>query len=185
MNYSQKQFWFVVVVYAVLFFSNVLYSQSDKSLYSMFEDFIGKTWIGHYKDEETSHYKHELRWDYILNSSAIKEIKKVDELSFEMESMIYTNRAKNELAFLTLDSKKGMSEGIIYEENNKLVYEGTSYYSSGKTNFKKIFEILPDGKLSDTFLRETNGEWVQGHLIIYRENNKMIPYEKEGKPKME
>jgi len=157
----------LVIFSTLLLNCNVLYSQESESDLSVYYNLLNKTWVGHYVESEDSALVHVISWQPILKGNAIKELKRVTELEFEMETYIYPNYESGHLEFLSLVSKNMVSKGRVRVNGNKIIYEGTNYFSGGTSIFKKTLEINPAGELEDYYYRMKDGIYKQGHFIKY------------------
>lgn len=133
----------------------------------IFQDIASKTWEGHYVDSEDSVYTHYIKWEYMFESRALKEIKSVPELNFEMITYYYFDWETDQISTLSLLNKNMISKGLAYNEGDKILIKGRTYFKGGSAEFKKTFQLLDDGTLSDEFYRKKDGHWVRGHLIEY------------------
>lgn len=133
----------------------------------IFERYVNKSWEGHYMNSEDSIYLHQIKWDYVLDSMAVKETKIVAELNFEMETYYFMDWEFNLISFITLMNKEMTSSGVMMIEKTTLVLEGISVFKNGSAKFKKTYEINSDGKLVDQFYIWNGNAWEKGHMIEY------------------
>ncbi len=158
---------FVVLSFIVFFLNASLVNcQSDLSI---FDDFVGKEWIGHYQDSEDSLLVHTIEWEYDLNKQVVKEIKVVPEVNFLCETYFYWDYETAQISYLSLMNKKMISKGKAILENGRLMLTGKTFFPEGVQENKKTYEINKNGELVDHFYRRSKGIWVMGHFIIYVE----------------
>ncbi len=151
----------------ILFIIASSVSLAQNSHLETFHKLVDKEWVGHYVDSEDSHYVHKVKFEYILNGQAVKETKIVDELQFEMETYYYYDWDKEQISFLSLLNKEMHSIGKVVIDGSIFTLEGTNFFSSGRTEFKKKYEITKLGKFYDHFYRKKEDSWIRGHLIEY------------------
>ncbi len=154
----------VQLIIALFIITSPLYGQSDLTI---FDDFIGKEWTGHFQNSEDSLLVHKIEWEYDLNKQVVKETKVVPEVSFQSETYYYWDYETDQIAYLSLVNKKMISKGTVITENGKLELSGKTFFRNGFQENKKTFEIAEDGNLKDYFFRKTKGNWLQGHFILY------------------
>lgn len=133
----------------------------------IFDSFVDKNWEGHYVGSEDSIYLHQIKWDYILDSMAVKETKIVAELNFEMETYYFMDWDLNLITFMTLMNREMTSSGVIMIEKTAIVLEGVNVFKNGSAKFRKTFEINCDGKLVDQFYQWNGDAWERRHIIEY------------------
>jgi len=151
----------------ILFIIASSVSLAQNSHLQTFHKLVDKEWVGHYVDSEDSHYVHKVKFEYILNGQAVKETKIVDELQFEMETYYYYDWEKEKILFLSLLNKEMYSVGRVIIDGSIFTLEGANIFNSGRTEFKKKYEITKLGKFYDFFFRKKDDQWIRGHLIEY------------------
>ena len=157
----------LVIIAIFSFFNGAdIYCQKLSPL-AIFDDFVNKGWTGHYMNSEDSNIVHQIKWERMLGSTVIKEIKCAPDVDFEMLTYFYWDNANNQIEFLSLDNKGNSGKGVVSVENNLLIYQGRYIYKNGESVFKKTFEINCKGILVDHFYLQRGGKWVQRHHIEY------------------
>ncbi len=144
--------------------TELLYSQSDLTI---FDDFVGKEWVGHYQDSEDSLLVHTIKWEYELDKRVVKEIKIVPEADFYCETYFYRDHETDQISYLSLMNKEMISKGTVNIRNGKLELSGKTYFQNGFQENRKTYEVTKESKLEDHFFRRSKGNWVQGHFIQY------------------
>ena len=140
-----------------------------KEYLTIFDDFIGKEWIGHYQNSEDSLLVHTINWEYDINNNLVIETKSVPEVDFYCETYFYWDYETAQISYLSLMNKKMISKGKAIFENGKLKLTGKTFFPKGVQENKKTYEINKNGELADHFYRRSKGIWVMGHFIIYSE----------------
>ena len=161
----------ILIIFALggfIITANLIYCQSDLSI---FEDFAGKKWIGHYQDSEDSLLVHTIEWKFDLNKNILKEIKNVPEVNFYCETYYYWDYETDQIAYISLMNKEMISKGAVVINNEKLELSGKTFFQNGSQENKKTYEITGKGELKDFFFRKSKGRWLQGHFIQYSEKN--------------
>ena len=169
LHWSNMKTFFIVLSFIVFFLNtNLVYSQSDLSI---FKDFIGKKWIGHYQNSDDSLLVHTIKWEYDLNRNVVKEIKVVPEVNFYCETYYYWDHEADQISYLSLMNKEMINKGTLIMNNGKLELSGKTFFHNGFQENKKTYEITEDGKLKDFFFRKSKGKWKLGHFIQYTSKN--------------
>lgn len=135
----------------------------DKHL-QFLEPMLGKEWVGGFVGSESSDIQIVLRFEPILSGRAVKYVREVETAEFSGITHFYWNPGNGDVCFISLNNRGIVGEGVVSQEDGKIVLLGNSYREDQATEFKTILEIDATGTLRDTFLRMENGEWVQGHL---------------------
>ena len=157
--------FFVTLSFFVFFLNtSLVYSQSDLTI---FDDFVGKEWTGHFQNSNDSLLVHTIKWEYDLNEQVIKEIKVVPEVNFYCETYYYWDYEADQISYLSLMNKKMISRGTVIKKDGKLELIGKTFFTNGFQENKKTYEITEEGKLNDYFFRKSKGEWQHGHYIQY------------------
>ena len=155
----------LLTIIVALVLTNLSFSQSDSV--SIFDELANKVWVGHYVGSEDSNMVHNIHFSFLLQNKAVKEIKKVPEVNFNMETYYYWDWKEKQISFLSLINKDMISKGTVTQSNGKITLVGQTYFEGGIADFRKTFHINEDGKLIDCFYRKKKTGWVQGHLIEY------------------
>jgi len=154
-------------VFVLIMLPAAVLSGTAGGLIEIFEPLFGVEWTGHYQNSEDSSLTHIIKFDPILDGTAVRETKKVPEANFIKETQIFRDEQEGRYSFLTLTNRGGSNSGKFYAEDGKIVYEGMDIQRGRTFKFRITFEITPDGNLHDCFYTLQGDEWVQGHFIIY------------------
>ena len=128
------------------------------------EPLLGKEWVGGYVGSESSDIEIVLLFEPILDGHAVKYIRNVEATEFSGLTQFYWNPGSGDVRFISLNNRGIVGEGVVSQEDGRIVLHGESYRQDQTTEFKTILAIDAKGTLRDTFLRMEDGEWVQGHL---------------------
>jgi hypothetical protein len=142
-----------------------VYSQK---LPDLIHDLSGAKWIGHYQNSEDSILVHNLQWVVEYDGRIARAVKTVPELDFCMETTIYYDFEQDCFASLALLNKSMISKGVIEFQDNTLKNMGITYFQGGNSKFRIEYTLNNNGQLEDRFFRMVDGEWVQGHFILYK-----------------
>ena len=154
----------VQLIIALFIITSPLYGQSDLTI---FDDFIGKEWTGHFQNSEDSLLVHKIEWEYDLDKNVVIELKSVHEVDFNCKTYFYWDHETAQISYISLMNKKMISRGKAIFENGKLILNGKTFFENGAQENRKTFEIKKDGKLEDHFYRRLKGKWIEGHFILY------------------
>jgi hypothetical protein len=157
----------VIALPILLLVASVGFSQELDEHLLMLQPLTGFTWGGHFVESSDSGLVHVVRWEPILNGNVIRSTKEVTALNFRMETLYYWDWEKETISFLQLTSRGIFSRGTVALAENRITLLGRGIRPDGISEFKQTFEIRPDGTLQDCFYRRDDGEWVQGHQIVY------------------
>lgn len=134
---------------------------------AVLQPLLGQEWIGHYVDSPDSHLTHTVRWENILDGTAVLKTKSVPDANFVSQTYFYWDDRQQVVAFLTLTNRGQVSRGVVGESLGRVVEHGVSMTKGGATEFRLSVEVLPDGRLRDVFERLVDGSWREGHVIVY------------------
>jgi len=157
----------IMVFPILLLLASVGFGQELDEHLHVLRPFTEMTWVGHYVESSDSGLVHVVRWEPILNGSVIRSTKEVTALSFRMETLYFWDWEKETIAFLQLTNRGTFSRGTAELVENRVTLFGRGIQPNSVSEFKQTFEIQPDGTLHDHFYRREDGEWVQGHKIVY------------------
>jgi len=157
---------YLITIFSILISLSTTLSYSQNNL-SIFNDFVGTKWIGHYQNSEDSNLVHIIKWKYDFDKQVVKEIKSVPEVDFYNETFYYLDYATNQIAYVSFMNRAMISKGTVTKNDGKLELKGKLFFNNGFQENKKTYEITKDEKLKDYFFRKSKDKWVQGHFIKY------------------
>lgn len=135
---------------------------------SFFNYLNGKTFVGHYSDQETAFISHKISWETKLEGKLVHMIKTAPEVNFEMEAWFYTDQPDGDNSFLMINNKNSILKGTYKIEKGILWLEGRVYEDNKIIQvFRQSFKVNEQGKLVDKFYRLKNEEFIMGHEILY------------------
>jgi len=117
----------------------------------------GKTVIHHLRNWKPGH-----------NGQIILIKRGATELGVRTDGFIYYNPDSDQIELFTLTSNGNITTGVITIEEDKLVVMGTLILKDRKLENKNIYELTPDGTISDKYFRIENGEWKAGHSRVWK-----------------
>ena len=135
------------------------------------EKFVGKTWRGEFVNStpekpiiDVSH------WERALNGQAIRILHSLNNGEYGGESMIIWDKKTESLIFYYFTTAGFYTHGTIHIDGDVMTsHEFVEGSSEGITEVKATSEVLPDGRLKSKSYYLKNGEWINGHEIIYQE----------------
>ncbi len=167
LHQSKIKTFFIALSFIVFFLNaSLVYCQNDLTI---FDDFVGNIWTGHFQNSEDSLLVHTIKWEYDLDDSVVIETKSVPEVNFYCKTYYFWDYETNQISYISLINKKMMSRGKAIFENGKLTLNGKTFFSEGVQENKKTYEMTEEGKLKDYFYRKSKSKWIEGHFIIYVE----------------
>ena len=128
---------------------------------------INRTWVGHFVGSADSTLTHRVRWEPILDGKAVRRTKSVPEAGFADDGYYFWDWEAGQVAFISVGNRGQVTRGFVASEEGRAVLRGAWRDANGIHEFALTLKVLPDGKLEDRYYRVANGEWTQGHLIIY------------------
>lgn len=139
-----------------------------------FRPFLGKTWKADFKDSTPEKPKHDIAlWERALNGRAVRVLHSINHGDYGGETMIIWDNAKKSLAFYYFTTAGYMTTGTMTIENGKFIsHEKVSGEAGGVTEVKATTQLRADGTLHTKSQYLKNGQWVDGHEFLYREDPK-------------
>jgi len=156
-----------VVAMAVVTLTALCAAQTPIDELTIFEPFVGTSWIGRFQDRTVIQADHLIDWTTLLDGQAVRWSKRVEELGFTMETTFSWDREREAIAFTQLASNGNHGEGTAAAEGCLLVLVGVSRQASGALEFRQTFEIMDDGALEDRYYRRAGDGWSPSHVIVY------------------
>ena len=137
-----------------------------------FEPYIGKTFKGEFanstKEKPVIDVSH---WERILNGMAIKVTHSVNDGEYGGESIITWDTKKNSLVSSYFTTAGFTTNAVMHFEDGKLIsLEDVTGNENGITKVKAIIEFLPNGDFKNSSKYFMNDEWVDGHIVYYKES---------------
>jgi hypothetical protein len=131
---------------------------------------MNREWVGHYTDEETAHFIHQVAWDAVCGGGAVRMTKLVDELDFAAETLYYWNAVSAEVAYVTVTNRGQVSVGTAAAAGDTIELLGHDLTEEGEVAYRYTFCISDDGILEDRFYRWGGVRWEERHLIRYEQD---------------
>ena len=157
--------WLLFVFVALLLsFSTSTQAAELEEHLLLLQPLIGVEWVGGYVGPEAPDLEISLSFEPILDGKAVRYTREAPAANFTAVTHFYWNTNCGELCFLNLNNRGIVEEGIVTIEGDGLVLHGSSHWSDRTIEFRTTLKIDAGGKLSDTFIRKEDGEWVQGHF---------------------
>ena len=156
--------WLLVAFVALLlsFTSALSAAELDEHLLPL-QPLIGVEWLGGYIGSDAPDLEISLSFEQILDGKAVRYTREAVAANFTAVTHFYWNSNRGELCFLNLNNRGIVGEGVVTIEDGSLILRGSSHWPDRTMEFETILKIDAEGKLSDTFIRKEDGEWVHGH----------------------
>ncbi len=165
----------IIVSLAVLFtisFSDLLTAQTWlNEHFKALEPFIGKTWKGKLSGGDTGEVKYDVsRWEAILNGQALRNMHSINDGEYGGETILYWDKKKKQLVYYYFTTAGFYTNGTMKIDGERYIsHEYVTGNKDGITEVQNIIEWAGDGRFSSKARYFKNGEWVDGHTIIYEE----------------
>ena len=163
----------------IILLTSYLFSQNDlrstQNLLSEnlkpFQDFISKTFKGEFANSTLEKPVYDIsRWERALNVNAIRIMHSVNNGEYGGESIVMWDSGKESLVSWYFTTAGFYTQATLHFENEKLIsIEDVTGNENGITQVKAIIELLPNGQLINKSIYLMNGNWVDGHIIHYKE----------------
>lgn len=131
-----------------------------------------KTWKGEFANSTPDKPLFNVeRWEYALNNQAIRITHSVNEGTYGGETIVYVDKAQNQLVYFYFTTAGFMTSGTMNVENGKRFTALEKVYGNegGVTEVKSTVELLPDGRMKTSSQYLKDGSWTDGHAITYSE----------------
>ena len=125
-------------------------------------------WKGGYADGDNSGVVIFLKFESVVGGKGVRYNREAPALNNVTETHFYWHPEKKEVCFISLNSRGFVSEGTAWAEDGSIILQSKSYSATDMREFKTIWKLNSEGKLTDTFFRKENGEWIQGHIQEFK-----------------
>ena len=162
---------FISAIAAVIIASASLAQESLNEHFEPLRPLLGKTWKGKFIGGENAAPQYDVsRWERAMNGQAIRILHSVNNGAYGGETIIVWDAEKNSLIFYYFTTAGFYTTGTMSYANGKFEsHEKVSPVHNGITEVKAVGELLPDGKMRSKAQFLQNGQWVDGHEILYEE----------------
>lgn len=127
-----------------------------------------KDWTGGYAGPDAPDIEISLRFEPILGGKAVRYLREAEAADFTAQTFFYWDQGRGEVRFLSLNNRGIVEEGVVSEQEGRIILRGKSSRPAETIEFRTILEITPDGVLRDDYKRLEEGEWVKGHIQEFR-----------------
>jgi hypothetical protein len=136
-----------------------------------FAPYVGKTWRGEFKNSTPEKPQFDVsRWEVALKGKAIRTVHSVNNGTYGGESLIMWDPKTKQLVTFYFTTAGFFTEGTIEFQDGKLIgRETVRGQQPGVSDVESITE-LTNGKMHVKSRYKKNGEWTDGHEIIYVES---------------
>ncbi|MBN2367260.1 MAG: hypothetical protein JXL67_13910 [Calditrichaeota bacterium] len=133
--------------------------------------FVGKTWRGVFSGSSADKPMIDIsRWERALNGNAVRILHSLNEGEYGGETIIIWDREKQKLIYFYFTTEGFYTRGTMEISNNQFTsHEYVTGNKNGITEVKAEGTIKEDGTLYSKSSYLQNGEWVDGHEVIYTE----------------
>ncbi len=132
--------------------------------------YLNTTWKGEFVGSEKS-MSDVQKWERILNGTHIRIMHSLNDGEYGGESIIYWDKQNKTIAYYYFTTAGFFTHGTMKMEDGKFISrEKVEGDANGITEVKNVTEILEDGRLRSKAFFFKNGEWIDGHEIIYHQD---------------
>jgi len=129
--------------------------------------YLNTTWKGEFEGNEKPMCDVQ-KWKRILNGTHIRIMHSLNDGEYGGESLVYWDKQNNTIAYYYFTTAGFFTHGIMWMENGQFIsLEKVEGDANGITEVKNITEILGNDTLRSKAYFLKNGEWIDGHEIIY------------------
>ena len=133
--------------------------------------FVGKTWYGTFQNYPGGSTPTDVsKWEWVLNGQAVQITHSVDEGEYGGMTIIMWNGAEETLVAHYFTTAGFMTRATIMVDGATLISREEVSGHPSITAVEAESRILDDGRLHTRSRYLRDGEWIDGHEIIYRES---------------
>jgi hypothetical protein len=138
----------------------------------LFAPFIGKTYQGEFSDSTPDKRVIDVNhWQRVLNGAAVKLTHSLNNGEYGGETMFIWNKKLQKIEFYYFTTAGFYTQGTAKFDGEMLVsHEFVTGQTDGISEVKSTMALLPSGELKVDSHYLKNGQWVQGHQVVYQEN---------------
>ena len=136
---------------------------------------IGPLWEGGFVGEEAADLGISLRFEAVLAGRAVKCTREAREVAYESETQFYWSPAREEVLFLSLNTRGIVGGGTVSVQDGAIVLHGVDQWPEGSVESKTVWQLDEEGVLKDTFARVEGDVWVQGHVQEFIAREPLAP----------
>ncbi|MBU8869596.1 MAG: hypothetical protein KOO60_01860 [Gemmatimonadales bacterium] len=167
MKEISKRSIIAILALLVSFSSSVFATELDEHLRDL-KPLMGAEWVGGYAGEKASadalELEFVLRFEPILGGKVVLYSREVEAANFSGVTHFFWNPQRSEVCYINLNNRGIVEEGFVESDSGGIVLHGKSYWSDRTVEVKTTLMIDANGTLTDTFMRQENGQWVEGHV---------------------
>lgn len=162
----------VVTVILIFVLSGIAAGQENLSDHlAPFKPLLGKTWKGKFVNSNSEEPRIDImRWERALNGMAIRILPSINQGEYGGETIMMWDPEKESLVHFYFTTAGFYTQGTTKFEDRKFIHhEYVTDNENGITEVKSVGELRPDGTYHGKSQYLKNGEWVDGHEVIYEE----------------
>jgi hypothetical protein len=134
----------------------------------IFRPYLGTTWLGEFQGTSRE-MKDVQKWERILNGTHIRIMHSLNDGEYGGESIIYWDEKQKCLAYYYFTTGGFFTHGSLSHQDGSITsHEIVEGNANGITEVKNTTSLLPDGSLHSRSFYLKNGEWIEGHEILYK-----------------
>jgi hypothetical protein len=133
---------------------------------------LDKTWKGQFQNSKPENPTIDVaRWERALNGRAVRIVHSINDGIYGGEILVMWDAKKQEVAYYYFTTAGFNTIGTMRFENGKFItHELVTGSGEGITEVRGTNQINPDGSFHVKSEHLTNGQWLPGHEVTYRED---------------
>jgi len=134
--------------------------------------FVGKTWRGEFADSTPDKPKIDIsRWEAALNGTAVRILHSVNDGEYGGETLIIWDERESSLVYFYFTTSGFYTRGrMTADRGHYVANETVEGPAGGVTEVKSTCHLTPDGRMRVKSQYFKEGDWVEGHEIMYVED---------------
>ena len=160
----------IVVSVSVLLWSVEPFARESSSPLAPLQSLGGKSWICVSWDGEKPKHRQTVRWEWILNGNAIREVMEKLEIGFRREGMLFWDGTLQQIRYLAVPNNGFSGHAAISWDAGVIVSLGKTVASDGGSmEQRETYELLLQVRLQFiSYLLPSDDGWVQRHILEYQ-----------------
>lgn len=137
-----------------------------------FKPLLGKTWKGNFADATPEKPMFDVvQWERVLNGQGVRSRHSVNDGTYGGETMIMWDAKQKKLTYWYFTTAGFYTQGVMEVTDNKWTStEDVVGEANGISKVKSVMELLDSGELHIKSEYFSNGKWIPGHEVKYKQD---------------
>lgn len=133
--------------------------------------YVGKTFKGEFATSTPEEPVYDVqKWERALNGRAVRILHSVNDGQYGGETIVMWDAKQEEIAYWYFTTAGFHTQGTMTFQDGKWIsHEVVTGNENGVTQVKSTSELLSDGRMRVKSQYRKNGQWTDGHEIVYEE----------------